>query len=226
MLKAVTAKPAFPIRLGFLMDDARFRDTLAQAKAGNTAAMDSLLVACFDPLRSAIAHQMADMLAKAQLEPEDVIQEVYAAAWTHLPDTRFEGFDAFLGWLRQIAENKLIDMHRAMLADKRDVRRQTPAWGVRSGADVNLLDQVSSPLSTPSRGAARSEALAVMMVRMQQLPQDYRQVLHWRLIDGLPVAEVAHRLNRSEAAVHMLFSRALKQLRDLMGAASNYLSQA
>jgi RNA polymerase sigma-70 factor, ECF subfamily len=208
------------------MEDVRFRDVMAQIKAGNTAAMDSLLVASFDPLRSAIAHHMGDTLTKAQLEPEDVIQETYAAAWTNLPNAQFESFDAFLGWLRQIAENKLIDMHRAILADKRDVRRQTPSWGVKGGSYVDLLDQVSSPLSTPSRGAARSEALAVLMVRMQQLPQDYRQVIHWRLIDGLPVAEVARRLDRSEAAVHMLCHRALKQLRELMGAASDYLSQA
>jgi RNA polymerase sigma-70 factor, ECF subfamily len=213
-------------RARLFMDDVRFREIMAQVKAGNKAATDSLLVASFDPLRSAIAHHMGDTLAKAQLEPEDVIQEAYAAAWANLPSAQFDNFEAFLGWLRQIAENKLIDMHRATLAEKRDVRRQTPGWGVQAGSYVDLLDQVSSPLSTPSRGAARSEALAVLMVRMQQLPEDYRRVIHWRLIDGLPVAEVARRLDRSEAAVHMLCHRALKQLRELMGAPSDYLSQA
>lgn len=217
-----------PIELdcGGQMEDAKFRDLMAQAKAGQVAAMDALLVTSFDPLRSAIIQHMGDTLKKAQLEPEDVIQEVYAAAWANLAAARFDNFDAFLGWLRQIAENKLIDMHRAILADKRDVRRQAPAWGLRSGSYVDLLDQVTSPLSTPSRGAARSEALAVLMVRMQQLPEDYRRVIHWRVIDGEPVAEVARRLNRSEAAVHMLFHRALKQLRELMGAPSDYLSQS
>ncbi len=207
------------------MDEARFREIMGRVEAGDTAAMGSLLVAGFTPLRSAISQQMAELLSKAQLEPEDVIQEAYAAAWSHLPEARFDSFEAFLGWLRQIAENKLIDMHRAILADKRDVRRQAPAWGTQSGTYVNLLDHVSSPLSTPSQGAARSEALAVLMVRMLELPEDYRQVIRWRLIDGEPVSEVARRLNRSEAAVHMLCHRALKQLRDLMGAPSDYLTQ-
>lgn len=208
------------------MEDARFHDLIAQAKAGHKPAVDALLVASFSPLRSVIAQQMGDMLNKAQLEPEDVIQEVYAAAWANLPDAEFDRFEAFLAWLRRIAENKLTDMHRAILAGKRDVRKQAPAWGVQSGTYVNLLDRVSSPLATPSQGAARSEALAVLMVRLQQLPEDYRQVIHWRLIDGLPVAEVAQRLHRSEAAVHMLCHRALKQLRELMGAPSDYLTQA
>ncbi len=208
------------------MQAVEFSKIMAQINAGDSAAMDSLLVASFSPLRAVIVHHMSDTLRKAHLEPEDVIQEVFSAAWTSLPETRFESFEAFMGWLRQIAERKLIDMHRAIVAGKRDVRRQAAAWGVRSGSYVDLLDRVSSPLSTPSRGAARSEALAVLMVRMQQLPEDYRQVLHWRLIDGEPVAEVARRLDRSEAAVHMLCHRAMKQLRDLMGAPSDFLTQA
>jgi RNA polymerase sigma-70 factor (ECF subfamily) len=199
---------------------------MERVKAGDRAAMDSLLIAGFVPLRGAVAQMLAESPGPGRLEPEDVIQEVYAAAWANLSQASFDTYEAFLGWLRQIAENKLIDLRRALLADKRDVRRQTPAWQVQSGTYVNVLDRVNSPLSTPSVGAARSEALAVMMVRMLQLPEDYRQVIHWRLIDGLSVAEVAHRLGRTEAAVHMLCHRALRQLRDLMGAPSNYLTQA
>jgi len=208
------------------MDDVRFRAILDQSKAGDRTAMSSLLLAAFDPLRTAIVQQMSGALSKARAEPEDVIQEAYAAAWIHLAEGDFENFDAFVGWLRQIAENKLIDMHRAVLADKRDVRRQTPAWAAQSGTYVNLLDRINSPLSTPSVGAARNEAMAVLMVQMVQLPEDYRQVIQWRLLDGLPVAEVARRLDRSEAAVHMLFHRALKQLRQLMGTQSDYLTRA
>ena len=207
------------------MEDVKFKHCLSQAKAGEKSAMGPLLVAAFAPLRAAIAYQMSDTLAKAQLEPEDLIQEAYAAAWAGLTDAEFENFDAFVGWLRQIAENKLIDLHRAMLADKRDVRRQASAWGLQSGTYVNLLDCVNSPMATPSVGAARSEALAVLMVQMLQLPDDYRRVIQWRLIDGLPVAEVAQRLERTEPAVHMLLHRALKQLRELMGAPSDYLTQ-
>jgi RNA polymerase sigma-70 factor (ECF subfamily) len=207
------------------MQEAKFQEMMSRAKAGDTTAVDALLAAGFSPLRSAIVRHMADSLQKAQLEPEDVIQETYAAAWGHLPESQFESFDAFVGWLRQIAENKLIDLHRAATAGKRDVRRKEAGWGVKSESVVNLLDRVSSPMATPSKGAARSEAVAVLMARMQRLPEDYRRVIHWRLIQGLSVEEVAKRLDRSEAAVHMLCHRALKQLRDLMGQESDYLTK-
>lgn len=206
------------------MQDEKFRELLAKARSGDKSAMSGLLVASFDPLRAAISRQAAETLRKAQLEPEDVIQEAFAAAWGALPEATFAGFDAFVGWLRQIAENKLTDMHRAMLADKRDVRRQSPAWGVQSGTYVNLLDRIDSPFSTPSQGAARNEAMAVIMVQMARLPEDYRKVIQWRLIEGVPVSEVARRLERSEAAVHMLFARALKQLRELMGTPSDFIT--
>lgn len=208
------------------MQDTQFKELTARLQAGDTAAVGPLLVAAFTPLRSAIVHQMGALLSKAQVEPEDVIQEVFVSASARLPEGGFDNFGAFVAWLRLTAEHKLIDMHRALLTDKRDVRRQTPAWRVQSGTYVNLLDQVHSPMATPSQGAARDEALAVLMVRMLQLPEDYRRVIHLRLIDGLPVAEVAQRLDRTEAAIHMLFRRALKQLRDLMGAPSDYLTQA
>lgn len=207
------------------MQDEQFKRTMEQVRTGNRTAMSALLVAGFDPLRSAIAQQIAKTPGAAQFEPEDVLQEAYAAAWAKLGDADFDSFAAFLAWLRQIAENKLVDLQRASLADKRDVRRQASAWGVQSGTYVNLLDCINSPMSTPSRGAARNEAMAVLMVQMLQLPEDYRRVIQWRLLDGLPVAEVAERLGRSEAAIHMLFHRALKQLRDLMGAPSDYLTQ-
>ncbi len=207
------------------MDDKQFSEIMGRLRSGDRASLDSLLIAGFTPLRAAVVQKMGSIPGLAGMEPEDVIQEVYVAACAKLAEAEFATFDDFLAWLRQIAENKLIDMHRAMLADKRDVRRQTPAWQAKSGTYVNLLERVDSPMTTPSRGAARSEALAVLMVRLLQLPEDYRQVIHWRMIDGLTVAEVAQRLGRSEGAVHMLFGRALKELRKLMGQPSDYLTQ-
>lgn len=207
------------------MDDTQFRQIIAQIRDGDNRAMSCLLVGSFAALRSAVTRHMDDVLVRAGFEPEDIMQEAYAAAWPELAAARFENYVAFLGWLKQIAERKLIDMRRAVVAEKRDVRRQVPGWDVRSGSYINLFDYVTATNSTPSRGAARREALAIMMVNLVQLPDEYRRVLQWRLIDGLPVPEVARLLDRSEAAVHMLCHRALKKLKHLMGPPSRYLSE-
>lgn len=207
------------------MDDAQFKQVIQRIQAGDTKAMSCLLVGSFSALRTTVTRRMNDLLTKAGIEPEDVMQEAYAAAWPEIANASFENYAAFVGWLKQIAERKLIDMHRAMVADKRDVRRQVGGWDVRSGSYVNLFDRVTGTNSTPSRGAARSEALAIMMVHLVQLPEEYRRVLQWRLIDNLPVSEVARLFNRSESAIHMLCHRALKKLKQQMGSPAKYLSE-
>jgi RNA polymerase sigma-70 factor (ECF subfamily) len=49
---------------------------------------------------------------------------------------------------------------------------------------------------------------------LEQLPEDYRQVILLRHIEQLPHSEIARRMNRSEGAVRMLWVRALAQLRN------------
>jgi RNA polymerase sigma-70 factor (ECF subfamily) len=46
------------------------------------------------------------------------------------------------------------------------------------------------------------------------LPDDYRQVIVLRHIEGLPFDEVGRRMERSAGAVRMLWLRALKLLRE------------
>ncbi|HON66093.1 MAG TPA: RNA polymerase sigma factor, partial [Phycisphaerae bacterium] len=133
---------------------------------------------------------------------------------------------AFLAWLRTIAENKLIDVRRGLLAEKRDVRRNVARSAGAGQSYSDLVDRVAAISSTPSRRVARQEAVAITLVQMAQLPDDYRRVIQWRVIQGLSVQEVARLLNRSEDAVHMLCYRALKKLGELMGEPSAYLPDA
>jgi RNA polymerase sigma-70 factor (ECF subfamily) len=58
-----------------------------------------------------------------------------------------------------------------------------------------------------------ADALAV-------LPPDYRDVIVLRHVEGLPFEIVAQRMNRSAGAVRMLWLRALRSLRQTLGAES------
>ena len=48
---------------------------------------------------------------------------------------------------------------------------------------------------------------------LEGLPDDYRQVIMMRNLQGLSHAEIATEMDRSERAIRMLWLRALKQLR-------------
>jgi RNA polymerase sigma-70 factor (ECF subfamily) len=78
---------------------------------------------------------------------------------------------------------------------------------------------------TPSASAAGHEAVSAIQSALELLPADYREALQLRYIEGLPMAEVAARLKRTEGAVQMLCQRALKQLAARMGSASRFLSR-
>jgi RNA polymerase sigma-70 factor (ECF subfamily) len=54
---------------------------------------------------------------------------------------------------------------------------------------------------------------------LAQLPEDYRDVIILRNIEGLSHDATARRMNRSAGAVRMLWVRALARPREFLGAA-------
>lgn len=209
------------------MEHVQFLKMIRLAQAGDEAAADCLFADCYPLLRPFVLQCMDPVFRKAVLEPEDVIQEVYAAAWPKLADGSFENLAAFLAWLKTIARNKIIDLHRGLLAGKNDVCRQVSPQDCGSSTTyLNLAEQAAASSMTPSRGAARQEAVAILVGQIWHLPENYRQVIRWRFVEGLPVSEVARRLDCSEPAVHMLCHRALQKLKELMGSPSKYLTTA
>jgi RNA polymerase sigma factor (sigma-70 family) len=58
------------------------------------------------------------------------------------------------------------------------------------------------------------------MEALDRLPSEHREVLVLRQFDGLSHAAIATRMGRSEDAVRQLWVRALRGLRESMGASS------
>jgi RNA polymerase sigma-70 factor (ECF subfamily) len=74
-----------------------------------------------------------------------------------------------------------------------------------------------APLSSPSQQAARREQAVLLAEALGRLPDDYREVLILRHLEGLSFPELARRLDRSLDSVKNLWTRALARLRDLLG---------
>ena len=62
--------------------------------------------------------------------------------------------------------------------------------------------------------AVRREDELILADALSRLPDDYRDVIVLRHIEGLPFEEVAARMERSAGAVRMLWLRALKKMRE------------
>lgn len=211
--------------MGPTASDREFKQMLHRARGGDLAAADWLFVSCFDRVRGTIQRKMDAVLRKARVEPEDVVQEAYAAAWANLAEAEFETFAAFLGWIRKIALNKLIDLRKHLLAEKHNVLRRATHGVGGTTSYLDLVERFAGDGSTPSSAAARRDAVAVLVGQMWKLPEDYRRVIQLRFLQGLSVSDVAQQMNRSEGAIHMLCHRALLKMRELMGTPSKYLSR-
>jgi RNA polymerase sigma-70 factor (ECF subfamily) len=126
----------------------------------------------------------------------------------------------FVAWLRQIMAAVLCECVRRYLGtQKRDIRLEKTLSEALDQSSALLgrgfLDQQSSP----SQGAIRREQAVLLADAVASLPDQYRDVLVFRHLEGLSFPEIAQRMGRSLDSVQKLWVRGLDRLRPLMEAA-------
>ncbi len=157
---------------------------------------------------------------QGKLDADDVVQETFLEA--HRNFGRFRGVNEgqLIAWLRQILAMKLAEVFRRYLGTQgRDVRLERE---IAAGFDHSsvLLDRgLVAPQSSPSQQAARREQAVILADALEQLSDDYREVIVLRHLEGLSFPEVAGRMGRSLDSVNKLWMRALIKLRQLLQAA-------
>ena len=67
------------------------------------------------------------------------------------------------------------------------------------------------------------EEVAAVRAAMLMLPDDRRQALVWKYVEGLPVDAIALRMKRTAKAVESLLSRSREQMRNLL---RKYMTQS
>ncbi|MEM9381426.1 MAG: RNA polymerase sigma factor [Planctomycetota bacterium] len=147
---------------------------------------------------------------------EDVLQVTFMEAFLRIRTLRDRSRPAFTAWLTRIAENNLNDAIRALERDKRPDAHGRVTSGPEGESSRTLLARLAA--EEPSIGTRLGEAESVdaLMDAISRLPDSYRRVVRALDLEERPVSEVAGLLDRSVGAVHMLHSRALDRLRDLL----------
>jgi RNA polymerase sigma-70 factor (ECF subfamily) len=194
---------------------------LLAAVAGDECALERLLLERYDSLRAYLAPRIPDSL-RGLIDADDILQQTFVEAFRDVSRFQPRSLDAFAGWLKTIAEHRLLDAIKHQRRKKRggDVKR-VEASREQSSA-VNLLAELEADGLTPSRVIAADEATALLQVNMARLPQQYGDALRLRYLEGLNDEEAAARLGQSPDAVRGLCFRAKKKLREAMGKSSLY----
>jgi RNA polymerase sigma-70 factor (ECF subfamily) len=191
---------------------------LRQAAAGDSASWGALLTRHEGRLRRMIAFRL-DPRLQGRIDPDDVIQEVNLAASEHLADyLRRPTMRLFL-WLRGIAGNKLLELHRRHLGTPmRDARREVSLHrGALPGAtSAALAAQLLGQQTRPSEAAVRAQAKIRLQEALNGMDPLDREVLALRHFEQLTNAEVARVLRVTEAAAGKRHLRALERLREIL----------
>jgi RNA polymerase sigma-70 factor (ECF subfamily) len=190
---------------------------LALAADGDESARGRLLDQHRQRLRSMVAIRMDPRLT-ARVDPSDLVQDTLTEAHRRLDEYLCDRPLPFYPWLRQLAFDRLIDLHRRHVrSSRRAVSREVPGEMQLSDGSVHeLARRLHGSASSPSARLGRKESRARLRAALSELPDIDREVLVLRHLEELPSAEVAAVLGISGRAESMRHLRALERLRKLL----------
>jgi RNA polymerase sigma-70 factor (ECF subfamily) len=152
---------------------------------------------------------------RGKVEPQDIYQEVAIKALRELPKNDFCDRDPF-GWLCHLAEQCVIDAHRHFAASKRAAGREQ-AGNVSAGeGSQDLIALLAASMTTPTQAAVRDEREERLRAAVAKLPEDQREALRLRYIEGLATKDVAARLHKTDVATRVLLTRLVHHLQELL----------
>ncbi len=157
-------------------------------------------------------YRLALSLLRDPSRAEDVVQETFLAALTHLG--RFEGRARLGTWLYRVAYNASLSQLRQRVEEELPAEDdapedQAPIPMPRTFVDWDL---------TPETLLGDSEARAQLDAAIAALPESQRAAFLLRDVEGLSTAETAEALGLSEAAVKVRLHRARLALREHLSA--------
>jgi len=195
--------------------DGDHEELLRRAAAGDAAARERLLAEYRERLRRMIAVRI-DRRLLARLDPSDVVQEVLADACLKLGDYLQRPPLPFYLWLRQLAWNRLIDLHRRHVQSQRRsvLREQGPP--LPDDSVLELASRLIAAGSSPSEHALREEVRLRVQAALQQLSDRDREILVLRYLEKLSNDEIAAVLGLTESGVKSRHFRALQRLRGVI----------
>ena len=178
----------------------RVKALVARAQDGDRSAFDELVEHSRDKLLRWILSCMSPQL-RSKVEPEDILQETLVWAYRSIGRLEWRGEKAMEHWLFSIAK------HAALKETSRHARKREHFLECDPPGDE----------PSPSRVMRRGERFDRFESALRSLNPDQRHVVELARLQGMPIKEIAKRMERTPDAVSQLLCRALKNLKDALG---------
>jgi RNA polymerase sigma-70 factor, ECF subfamily len=190
---------------------------LADARGGDGDAVNRLMERHRASLRRMVDFRMNRQLER-RVDASDVVQDVMFEASRRLADYLANPKVPFHVWLRQLAKDRIIDLHRRhKVARRRSIDREEPlvvAYADRSSLDLGAM--LKDPELTPAAATIRRELQQRFLDALDSMNEEDREILIMRHEEHLSNSDVAAALNLSQPAAGMRYLRALRRLRDVL----------
>jgi RNA polymerase sigma-70 factor (ECF subfamily) len=173
---------------------------------GDKSALEHLLACHRDYVKRVVELRMDDAI-RARVDPSDVVQETQMMVMNRIDDYLQQRSTSFRVWLRRETMEKLTDVRRQHLAQKRSVKRDLR---LSEASSLSIAQQLLA--ASPSRLLQRKELATQVRDAIESLSEIDREVIMLRHIEGLTNVEVAEVLNIDTAAVRQRHGRALRRL--------------
>lgn len=189
---------------------------IRRARNGDRSAADDLLVRHRQRLKTMVTVRLDRRLA-GRVDPSDVVQETLIEASRRLETYLHERPMPFYPWLRGLAWNRLIDLHRRhVLASKRTVDREVRDLALSDQSADVLAQQLVAPGTDAFHRVLRDEVRERVRVALDQLCETQREVLLMRHVERMSVAEIAAVTGVAQGTVKSRVFRALARLQQLL----------
>ena len=183
------------------MTEAAVDDLVARARNRDEAAIRAIIKS-----NNRRLYRLARGILRNDSEAEDVVQETYVRAFTHLD--QFRGDSSLATWLARIAMNEALGR----------LRSQRPGVEWTSLPQGTIEAQVIQfPLAAsidPEKTMAQREIQNVVEHAIDELPEPFRLVFITRVVEGMNVEETAEILNLKPETVKTRLHRARAMLRE------------
>jgi RNA polymerase sigma-70 factor (ECF subfamily) len=186
---------------------------LALARKGDEVALGRLLERYRGYLELLARLQIGRRLQR-KVDAADLVQEAFLKAARDFASFRGATAEEWANWLREILACSTANLVRHYLGTRRRDQRLERELAAELDQSSRALDGgLLARGSSPSQRVVRREQALQLADALNQLPDDYREVLILRHLEELSFPDVAGRMGRSLDSVKNLWTRALARLR-------------
>ena len=209
-------------------DEADISALLMRLRQGEQQALADLFARYRNPLRRMIDVRL-DHRLNGRVSPSDVLQEAYIDALKRVEHYFAKPDMPFFLWLRWIAGQRLIEVHRQHLgAQMRNAGQEISLsyGGAPAASSECLAARLVQNLISPSEALVKAERFAMLEDALAQMDALDREVLTLRHFEEMSNTETAAVLGIQPAAASKRYVRALQRLKEILTLIPGFLDDA